>query len=355
MAKIQKISRTFLPEILAPGTGLSPATNKSILPTNNIVQIQDIMNGTPYRIPGAGGDWSSGQDTEKNYHEYGNDYKRQERDLDIIKNIYNSPKHEEEWVMKIDGGKKIFNSLESLLAYKQKMQEKGVKVKWITRTKTAQADHSTGSTPEKVSVAMGSTFMVECISAYENTMEIGECFCIAPNYFITCAHVIKNYNKNTEKVLDLSSIVNRIKVEIINDNTRVKAEVVAIDAPQDMAILRAEIDCVPLVLDSNNLVGEEVFAIGSPHGFENNVSFGNIGSLNRKIYTHQGAPDYMFLDLSVFSGNSGGPAIKESTGHVVAMITAIISKQSEYGLNAGLASNYIEEFCKKNNVPIKSI
>ena len=37
-SKLSKEARTFMPEILAPGTGLSPLTNKSIIPTNNITK-----------------------------------------------------------------------------------------------------------------------------------------------------------------------------------------------------------------------------------------------------------------------------------------------------------------------------
>ena len=57
------------------------------------------------------------------------------------------------------------------------------------------------------------------------------------------------------------------------------------------------------------MVGDEIIAIGSPHGFENNVSFGQVGSVDKTIYSHNGAPMYMFVDLSVFSGNSGGGKI----------------------------------------------
>ena len=62
---------------------------------------------------------------------------------------------------------------------------------------------------------------------------------------------------------------------------------------------------------------------------------------------YENAPEYIFVDLSVFPGSSGGPIVKESTGEVVGMVTLIITDdETEYGLNAGLPAEYIEQFYK---------
>lgn len=346
----KKFARTFLPEIIAPGTGLSPLTDKSKIPANNVPTVEDVLKGKTYKLPGGGGDWSfnRGEDGFKSFHEYGPDYKRKERELDILNKVNLTDIKQDEWVVKVPGGKKIFNSFEALLEYQRKMKEKGQNVNWISRMKTAQNN----SVPEKVSKAMKSTFMVESTNVFENYLEIGECFCVSTNYFVTCAHVVKKYNKNTDSYIDVNEVNSKIKINIVVDNIRKPANLVAIDAARDIAILMCDIDCPFFTLDINNLVGEEIFAIGSPHGFENNVSFGHIGSLNKKIYSHANAPDYMFLDLSVFSGNSGGPIVKVSNGHVVCIVTAIVSKNGDYGLNAGLSSNHIVDFCNKNNINI---
>ena len=343
--QITKISRTFLPEIIAPGTGLSPTTERSIIPTNNVVTIEDILRGKQYKIPGGGGSWSSGwgKDLEQSFKDTIDDYKRKERDLEIITKMesYSPPfGSTEEWKAKVPGGTKTFASFEEFLEYKKKMKEKGIDVRWVARTKVAQNE------VDFVSPSMESTFMVQSINPVESVIETGECFCIGRNYFITCAHVIKSYNKNTEKVLDLLDLQGKLTINIMRDNRKYKANLIAIDAPLDMAIIRSEVDCEPLLLAEEIIIGEDIFAIGSPHGFENNVTFGKISSENRKIYTHEGAPDYIFLDLSVFSGNSGGPAIRSSDGKVVAMVTAIVSPTGEYGLNAGLSSKYMEQFKK---------
>ena len=63
--KLDKKARTFMPEILFPGSGLSTPTNKSVVPTNNVTTIQDVLDGRKYTIPGGGGDWSPGEDVSK--------------------------------------------------------------------------------------------------------------------------------------------------------------------------------------------------------------------------------------------------------------------------------------------------
>ena len=349
MAKIIT-SRTFLPEIIAPGTGLSPVTDKSVIPAYNVPTIQDILDGKTYKIPGGGGDWSSGwgEDTMKSYIENADDYKRKERDLSILMKYHgHEPEsgNREEWTVRIKGGTKRLNSLEAFLKFKREMKEKGQDILSVSRTRVAQNAHPV----DVVATSMESTFKIEAINSYDNVMETGEGFCVAKGFFVTCAHVVKRYNKNTDRELDISDISSKIMISLVKGNKKYPASVVAISAPLDIAILKCEVDCEPLALEKEYSIAEEIFTIGSPHGFADNVSFGHIGSLNRKIYRHQGAPDYMFLDLSVFSGNSGGPVLKED-GKVVAMVTAIVAGEGEYGLNAGLPSTYIEQFCVDNKI-----
>ena len=351
MAKI-KISRTFMPEIIAPGTGLSPITDKSVIPFNNVTTIEDILNGKKYQIPGGGGDWSQGwgEDDFKSYRETGGDYKREERDADIFSgfNSFNPENSgNEEWTVRVKGGTKKFHSLNSFLDFKRQMKDKGVDVIHVTRTKVAQ----NMSVESVVARSMDSIFKIQSVDSEQGIMETGEGFCFAPGYFMTCAHVVKKYNKNLTESLEISEIRGKIIVTLVKDDQRFNAEVIAISASLDVAILKANVDCVTLALKEEATIGEEIFAVGSPHGFEDNVSFGHIGSLNRKIYTHYGAPDYMFLDLSVFSGNSGGPVLTND-GKVVAMVTAIVAGSGEYGLNAGLPVTYMKNFCAKNNIDI---
>jgi hypothetical protein len=57
------------------------------MPFLNVPTIQDIIekkiNIKDYN-PHMQGDWAPGEDVDKNYREKGDDYKRAERDLDIL-------------------------------------------------------------------------------------------------------------------------------------------------------------------------------------------------------------------------------------------------------------------------------
>jgi S1-C subfamily serine protease len=335
-----------MPEILAPGTGLSPLSDKSTIPYNNVHTIQDVLNGKPYKVPGSGGNWSEGEDTFKSYKEDGEDYKRDARDLEIINRVMSpSQKSKEVWKVKTEGGSKTFDSFELAQEYESKLREKGIRIEWKAKVKEAQENI------DIIADSMSKCFMIQSLNFSENLKETGSCFCVAPNIFMTCAHVLRKYDKTTDLNINLDSF-NNIKIFIYKDGQRYEAKVVAIDAPQDIALVSCNLECDPFEFQEEIKIGDEILTIGSPHGYENNVSFGNVNSLNRKIFDHSGAPEYLFVDSVVFSGNSGGPVINSNTGKVIAMITAIAASDGEYGLNAGLPSKNLKDFCIINNINI---
>jgi S1-C subfamily serine protease len=351
---INKQARTFMPEIIAPGTGLTPVTQKSVIPTNNVTTIQDVLEGKQYKLPGGGGDWSTqwGSDTAKNYKEEGDAYKRSERDMEHLEKLLNRPEnpYQEIWEVKVPGGKKRFNSLGEAHDFKRKMKNNGVNVQWITRTKLAQ--NQGVNKVSLVAESLEKTFMVEVINIQEGVKLNGAAFCVAPGYFLTCAHVIQKYNKNLQKTLDPKAISSMVELSLIQAGRKVPAQLINMDAANDIAIIKSNINIEPFKLNQQVAVGEDVIAIGSPHGYENNSSFGSVGSLNRKIYNYKGAPNYLFIDAAVFTGNSGGPIIKQTDGTVIGMLTAIVSAKGDYGLNAGLPANYLIAFCKANGINV---
>lgn len=339
-----------MPEILYPGSGLSPTTPKSVMPFNNVHTIWDVLTGKQYKLPGQQGDWGDWSRNEESqpgsYKDEGDDYKRRERDLDIFRNLTNNSGDKEVWKLKVRGGYKTFPSLESAQQYRRKMEERGVLVKWISRVAQAEPE------PNQVDEALEKTFVVKSQNFSTNTEETGSAFCVAPNYFLTCAHVVKNYNKNTESSLDFSEYEDMIRVLIKDGDQMVNAEVIAFDGAKDLALLKADINAKPFEFDQIVNVGDEIFAVGSPHGFENNTTFGYVSSLDREIYSHNGAPLYMFLDLAILPGNSGGPIINRHDGKVIGVITAIVGDNDNYGLSAGVFSIYAIEFCEKNGIQV---
>jgi S1-C subfamily serine protease len=273
-------------------------------------------------------------------------------------------RRDEVWEVKVPGGSKIFPSQNLANIFRRKQIEKGIPVSYVSRIRYAQSINPKNNTKnpveennsknriQLVARAMQKTFMVESINLKEGAKLNGAAFCIAPHYFITCAHVIRKYNKNLQQQANLQELKSLNNLSLIQNETRYTAELVAVHLPWDLALLYSEHMVEPFRLEENTAPGENIFTIGSPHGFENNVSFGTVGGLNRKIYSHVNAPNYIFVDLSAFSGNSGGPIIIERTEKVIAMLTAIVSSRSDFGLNAGLPSEYIKKFCIMNKINI---
>lgn len=340
-----------MPEIISPGTGLSPITDKSVIPANNVFTLQDALEGKKYRIPSGGGDWSEmspqtwGEDVGKSYKEDGGQYKREQMDMSILEGMLPIGQlNMEKWRVKVPGGAKTFSSYYSAQKYISNLKDKGISS--ISLTRIAQNNKAI-----VIAEALEKTFMVESINALKGVREIGSAFCIGPGLFLTCAHVISRYDKNNNaarKEMENVGISNNIQIFLMQNNQKYPAVIEKVNPTLDIALLRADIDVEPFELDNRQsiTIGLDIMAVGSPHGFENNVTFGTIGSLNRRIYNYTNAPDYIFVDLSAFPGNSGCPIVNINNGKVIGMLTAIVSDVGEYGLNAGLSSIYLEQFLK---------
>ncbi|RYX99084.1 MAG: Do family serine endopeptidase [Bradyrhizobiaceae bacterium] len=114
---------------------------------------------------------------------------------------------------------------------------------------------------------------------------------------------------------------------IMNDGTKIKAELVGVDKKTDLALLKFT-PVKPVVAvkfgDSDRLrLGEWVIAIGNPFSLGGSVTAGIVSARNRDI--NNGPYDsYIQTDASINRGNSGGPLFNLD-GEVVGVNTLIIS------------------------------
>jgi serine protease Do len=114
---------------------------------------------------------------------------------------------------------------------------------------------------------------------------------------------------------------------ILNDGTRLKAEILGRDTKVDLALLRVKPE-KPLTAvsfgDSDKLrLGEWVIAIGNPFSLGGTVTAGIVSARNRDI--NSGPYDnYIQTDAAINRGNSGGPLFNLE-GEVIGINTAIIS------------------------------
>lgn len=176
----------------------------------------------------------------------------------------------------------------------------------------------------------------------ENRVASGSGFFISSDgYIVTNAHVVANAND--------------IQVKLA-DGTVKKAELIGLDASSDVALLktdpqRAKFSVLSLGDSSKLKVGETVYAIGNPLGFDRSMSQGIVSALNRTIEAPNGFPikGVIQTDAAVNRGNSGGPLLSQN-GSVVGITSQIASTGFDSG-NIGIAfavpSNTVKKVVKQ--------
>jgi 2-alkenal reductase len=115
----------------------------------------------------------------------------------------------------------------------------------------------------------------------------------------------------------------------------IPAEVIGRAPQYDIAVLRLQrnprIAQVALGTSRDLQVGQAVFAIGNPFGFDRTITAGIVSALGRQLPTEEGREiaDVIQTDAAINPGNSGGPLL-DSAGRVIGVTTAIYSPSGAY-------------------------
>lgn len=110
---------------------------------------------------------------------------------------------------------------------------------------------------------------------------------------------------------------NNIIMVTLSDGKAFKANIIAWDAPSDLAVLKLEADCLlpscRLGTSSSLRAGEFVLAIGSPLGMSNTVTAGIISCVERGSFELGlrgiATGGYIQTDAAINRGSSGGPLV----------------------------------------------
>lgn len=99
------------------------------------------------------------------------------------------------------------------------------------------------------------------------------------------------------------------------------AAVVGMSEETDIAVIRvpqlANTDYLPLSEEIAD-IGEEIIALGSPHGFQNTVTLGIISGTERDFQVDGFDYSNVYqISAQITHGNSGGPLIKRETGEII--------------------------------------
>jgi S1-C subfamily serine protease len=129
------------------------------------------------------------------------------------------------------------------------------------------------------------------------------------------------------------------------------AEIVGRDLSTDIAVLKIEApagELFPIALGtSDNLkVGQRVYTLGNPFGFDGTLTTGIISNLNRTLPSRQRGREMKSIiqtDAAMNPGNSGGPLL-DTSGRMIGMNVAIASTSGQSsGLGFAIPVNRIRQ------------
>ena len=148
----------------------------------------------------------------------------------------------------------------------------------------------------------------------EPQVGLGSGVIVSPNgYILTNNHVVEGADD--------------IEV-ILNDTRKAKAKVIGTDPETDLAILKIELDKLPVIVlgSSDTLqVGDPVLAIGNPFGVGQTVTGGIVSALGRNQLGLNTFENFIQTDAAINPGNSGG-ALVDTLGRLLGINTAIYSR-----------------------------
>lgn len=171
-------------------------------------------------------------------------------------------------------------------------------------------------------------------NATDEPVASGSGFFVRPGIIVTNWHLVKN--------------VSKVSFALIGKKEWFSGAIVASDKENDLALIRVVDDVnapsLPLGDGSAVAIGERVYAVGNPEGFEGTFSEGIISGIrvlnNRRL---------MQFTAPVSHGSSGGPLIS-AKGEVVGITVATYSdgQNLNFAIPVGYLKSVILSYLKEN-------
>ena len=122
----------------------------------------------------------------------------------------------------------------------------------------------------------------------------------------------------------------------LSDHSSWEAKLVGVETDKDIAVLKIDpagtrLSPITIGTSKDLRVGQRVYAIGNPFGFDHTLTTGVISGLGREIKSVTDRPiqGVIQTDAAINPGNSGGPLL-DSAGRLIGMNTAIVSPSGSY-------------------------
>ncbi len=139
----------------------------------------------------------------------------------------------------------------------------------------------------------------------------------------------------------------------LSDGREVRAQVVGTDPETDLAVLRIQLDKLPVITlgrTQDLRVGDALLAIGNPFNVGQTVTAGIVSALGRNVLGLSTFESFIQTDAAINPGNSGG-ALVDLNGHLVGINTAIYSRTGGsngigFAIPADVAQRVMESLIK---------
>ena len=196
----------------------------------------------------------------------------------------------------------------------------------VSTTIPPEHDTTEQTAQEIAERALASTVALNILDANGNSIGYGSGFFVRPGYIATNYHVIKQ--------------ASRMHFKSVGDETTYWVQdIVATDPTHDLALLRVlslKIPILPLADSDSVQIGENVYAVGNPRGWEGTVSDGIVSSIRG-----EGENKWIQITAPISPGNSGG-AVLNSRGEVIGVATLAAQADYAQNLNFAVPSNYLK-------------
>ena len=185
----------------------------------------------------------------------------------------------------------------------------------------------TPQTPQEIARrALASTVLVATQDSNGRGLRYGSGFFVRPGYIATNYHVIDNASRTYFKLVG-------------EEESYWIETIVATDPAHDLALLKVSTlnaRTLPLANSDSVQIGEDVYAVGNPRGWEGTVSDGIVSSI-------RGEDDNKWIQITapISPGNSGG-AVLNNRGEVIGVATLAYSGDYAQNLNFAVPSNYLK-------------
>ena len=193
-------------------------------------------------------------------------------------------------------------------------------------------------TPQQIAKKALKSTVYLGIEKTDGKMTQGSGFFVRPGYVATNYHVIENTAKTYVKLVG-------------KETTYSVQSIVATDEKHDLALLKVadfSSPVLPLANSDKVQIGEEVYAVGNPQGWEGTVSDGIISGIRGKDNNK-----WIQMTASISPGSSGG-AVLNSRGEVIGVATLTyvlvdpeLKVNRTQNINFAVPSNYLKALLNK--------